>query len=100
MLGHKLGLTFRRIPASFSDELGRNFVLELVNEAVHLPGYDPGYLESLSSEDQQAAVTFTAMGVTTNMESALRYLRDPKQPRTLWIDALCINQTDEVEKRM
>ncbi|SMY20751.1 unnamed protein product [Zymoseptoria tritici ST99CH_1A5] len=30
--------------------------------------------------------------VTMNLESALRHLRDKNDPRTLWIDAICINQ--------
>lgn len=36
--------------------------------------------------------------VTTNLESALRHLREPDKPLTLWIDALCINQKDDLEK--
>jgi hypothetical protein len=36
--------------------------------------------------------------VTPNCESALRHLRLKKKPRTLWIDALCINQSSNAEK--
>ena len=36
--------------------------------------------------------------VTLNLEAALHYLRYPHNPRVLWIDALCINQKDPVEK--
>jgi hypothetical protein len=36
--------------------------------------------------------------VTSNCESALRYLRLKKRSRVLWIDALCINQTSNAEK--
>ncbi|KAJ9137699.1 HET-domain-containing protein [Pleurostoma richardsiae] len=36
--------------------------------------------------------------VTLNLRDALRHLRHPKKPRTLWIDAICINQTDMDEK--
>lgn len=35
---------------------------------------------------------------TFNLESALRHLRLAKEPRTLWVDALCINQIDVPEK--
>lgn len=36
--------------------------------------------------------------VTTNLESALRHLRYKDRTRILWVDALCINQDDAVEK--
>lgn len=42
---------------------------------------------------------FTTLRVTTNLESALRQLRKEKQMRTLWIDALCIDQKNDDEKR-
>ncbi|KAK3333071.1 heterokaryon incompatibility protein-domain-containing protein [Cercophora scortea] len=43
---------------------------------------------------------FGALRVTNNLELALRYLRQERRPRTLWIDAMCINQADEDEKKM
>jgi Heterokaryon incompatibility protein (HET) len=36
--------------------------------------------------------------VTTNLEAALRRLRLPQQERCLWVDAICINQSDDREK--
>lgn len=36
--------------------------------------------------------------VTTNLELALRYLRLPDQPRTIWADAICIDQSN-IEER-
>ena len=36
--------------------------------------------------------------VTANLHSALQYLRPQEKPRTLWIDALCIDQGNDVEK--
>ncbi|RFN46274.1 het-domain-containing protein [Fusarium flagelliforme] len=36
--------------------------------------------------------------VTDNLGLALRSLRQPEKPRTMWIDALCINQADLDEK--
>ncbi|KAK3692972.1 heterokaryon incompatibility protein-domain-containing protein [Podospora appendiculata] len=46
------------------------------------------------------SLDFGAFRVTTNLELALRYLRRERRPRTLWIDAMCINQADEDEKKM
>jgi hypothetical protein len=37
--------------------------------------------------------------VTTNLASALRHLRDKRQDRALWVDAICINQSDIAETR-
>lgn len=45
--------------------------------------------------DETYGLTISA---TRNLATALKYLRRTDEPRTLWIDALCINQTDDVEK--
>ncbi len=36
--------------------------------------------------------------ITQSVADVLRYLRYPRQERTLWIDALCINQADREER--
>lgn len=36
--------------------------------------------------------------VTQNLVGALRHLRREEEPRVVWIDAVCINQADNVEK--
>jgi hypothetical protein len=36
--------------------------------------------------------------VTANLEEALRYMRRLEQPRTIWVDAVCINPDDTKEK--
>ena len=36
--------------------------------------------------------------VTKSLEIALRHLRYPEKPRTLWIDYVCINQKDVLER--
>lgn len=36
--------------------------------------------------------------ITANLDAALRRLRLPDQPRLLWVDAICINQDDLIEK--
>lgn len=38
------------------------------------------------------------VGVTSNLQAALLALRQPKKSRVMWIDALCINQTDLHER--
>lgn len=39
-----------------------------------------------------------SLSVTRNCEEALRYLRFERRPRWLWIDAICINQRNTLEK--
>ncbi|KAK3694697.1 heterokaryon incompatibility protein-domain-containing protein [Podospora appendiculata] len=39
-----------------------------------------------------------SIAITKNLEIALRHLRRPKDPRILWVDALCINQGDVSER--
>ena len=36
--------------------------------------------------------------VTDNLHAALRHLRREHEDRTMWIDAICIDQTDDLEK--
>jgi hypothetical protein len=38
--------------------------------------------------------------ITKNLEVALRHLRYPERERTLWVDALCINQSNTSEKNL
>lgn len=38
------------------------------------------------------------IGIKPNLDAALRQLRHPLEPRSMWIDALCINQEDSDEK--
>jgi hypothetical protein len=41
---------------------------------------------------------YACLQVTTNLDSALRYLRKEDEERIMWIDAICINQIDSTEK--
>jgi hypothetical protein len=38
-------------------------------------------------------------GISQNLEAALRHLRKPDVERTVWVDAICINQGDDDEKK-
>jgi hypothetical protein len=59
--------------------------------------YDPRLRRLLKGEDE--VWEFETVQVTTNLEMALRYLRLGRKVRTVWADAVCINQADEEEKR-
>ena len=38
------------------------------------------------------------MKITSNLDSALRHMRDPSRYRKIWADAICINQKDDYQK--
>ena len=56
---------------------------------------DVGVMPSMAALDIELS---GRLAVTQNLAQALRYLRSPAQLRTLWIDAICINQEDVKER--
>lgn len=64
---------------------------------------DPGF-EALSYSWGDPTVTRPiqvngrVLHVTSNLEAALKHLRYTDEDRTLWVDAVCINQADVVER--
>ncbi|KAH7234846.1 heterokaryon incompatibility protein-domain-containing protein [Fusarium redolens] len=54
--------------------------------------------ESPDSPKRHVSIDGTTIGISSTVENALRRLRFRKKPRWLWVDQLCINQADEVEK--
>ncbi|EXK81565.1 hypothetical protein FOQG_13983 [Fusarium oxysporum f. sp. raphani 54005] len=54
--------------------------------------------ESPNSPKRLVSIDGTTIDISSTVENALRRLRFRKKPRWLWVDQLCINQADEVEK--
>ncbi|KAK0610792.1 heterokaryon incompatibility protein-domain-containing protein [Immersiella caudata] len=71
----------------------RNLILEVLRTK-------PWSLASSFNIEDHPNLVFRQLEVTSNLESSLRYLRNEKHSVALWIDALCINQADEDEKRV
>jgi hypothetical protein len=55
-------------------------------------------LTAYQGEEESDETPYLPWPVTCNLEQALRALRLPDRDRLLWVDALCINQKDIVEK--
>ncbi|EWG48942.1 hypothetical protein FVEG_16364 [Fusarium verticillioides 7600] len=52
-----------------------------------------------SSEDKATIIVNEAtLQITQNLRDALSYLRHDSKPRSIWIDAICINQSDVDER--
>ena len=50
------------------------------------------------NRDENSATTENTILVTQNLLVALRHLREPDKPQTLWIDAVCIDQANLTER--
>ncbi|KAH7310612.1 heterokaryon incompatibility protein-domain-containing protein [Stachybotrys elegans] len=73
----------------------------------HVPPYDAlSYSWGTAGDEEYIHITDSAdtqnppawLKIRQNLAAALRHLRYPDQPRTLWVDAICINQAD-IEER-
>ncbi|MCJ1246985.1 hypothetical protein MMC30_004196 [Trapelia coarctata] len=56
------------------------------------------YVETSPPSTQTGTASPITLQVGQNLAVALRYLRVVDQPRTLWVDAVCINQNDTEER--
>jgi hypothetical protein len=62
------------------------------------PEYEAlSYTWGNASDLVQISINSLQVAVTRNLQMALLQLRDATKPRTLWVDAICINQENEDE---
>lgn len=54
--------------------------------------------EGAPSEDHSITLCHSSFTVKENLFQALQHLRDKETPFFLWVDAICINQKDDVER--
>lgn len=83
-------------PGTSSDRLD----CKLVHTRLSLsPKYEAlSYAWGDTSKPRQINCDDRAIHITRSLYTALRHLRDPKKARTLWADAICINQHSNTEK--
>ena len=84
------------LPGNFEDDLE----LALITyEATEAPEYEAlSYTWGDASSQKWVSVNGEPLNIRTNLETALRHLRDEDESRTLWVDAVCINQNDVLER--
>jgi hypothetical protein len=61
-------------------------------------GLDLHYMDFEENNSGSMETVRKSVTVTRNLRDALQQFRDPVQPRTIWADALCINQQDFDER--
>jgi hypothetical protein len=88
-------------PGEFDDDITISLSCVMFSED-KLPPYEAlSYVWGSSSDGKRvnvAGVPNGSLDVTPNLYVALKYLRYGDKPRTMWIDAICINQKDDIEK--
>ena len=82
--------------SSDDDEITCSFVIASLDEKPEFEALS--YTWGDVNDTRPVEVEGSALPVTSNLHSALRHLRLKDKERTLWVDALCINQADFKEK--
>jgi hypothetical protein len=87
---------FTLLPGMFGDCIdGRLDIISRQNA----PYYDAlSYVWGDPSQKHTISISGQMLGVSQNLNIALQYLRYIDEPRTLWIDAICIDQTNLNER--
>lgn len=83
---------------SFEDEIQCNLSTISLQDTQRKQYEALSYVWGKETSEQPVWVNGHSCTVTKNLEIALRYLRFKDAPRTIWVDALCINQADLEER--
>jgi Heterokaryon incompatibility protein (HET) len=86
------------LPAAFHDPL--KCTLEVVDLNIEPQFEALSYAWGDPTDQIAIEVNGETMPVTRNLATALTYLRESSDPRSLWIDGICINQEDNAERSM
>ncbi|KAK1526686.1 hypothetical protein CPAR01_13214 [Colletotrichum paranaense] len=83
------------LPGSFDDEIEcrlKTITQGASYEALSYVWGDPTHTRTIKVQGE-------AMNVTANLKNALQHLRRAGEALDLWVDAVCINQTDNAERK-
>ncbi|KAI1126731.1 heterokaryon incompatibility protein-domain-containing protein [Nemania abortiva] len=82
-----------------STEKHSDIICKLCNSTLTTARYEAlSYVWGDPSRRKPVLVNDRPFQATENLESALRNLRYPNRHRVVWIDAMCINQNDVIER--
>jgi hypothetical protein len=89
------------LPSKDSPEILRceifEYTIQVAEKASH-PYEALSYFWGSDDKPQSIIIDNQKLAVTENLYKSLLRPRDRKIPRTIWVDAICINQADEKEK--
>jgi hypothetical protein len=72
--------------------------------SIHMESYESyealSYTWGDNKQTNQLSIGDNKLAITSNLDSALRRLRLTHEPRVLWVDAICINQSNASEKNI
>lgn len=98
-------------PLPLSDEYIRQLILDpdhgndflsgrlVTTKLLDAPVFEAiSYVWAASTRDRWIVVDGRQLPITTSVEDALRQTRMSEQQRTLWVDSICMDQEDNVEK--
>lgn len=81
---------------SFDDPLHGDLDVVSLDES---PAYEAlSYVWGPTTPPGTIHLSSSTISITPNLDAALRHLRHPAASRTLWVDALCINQANLDER--
>ncbi|KAK3985494.1 HET-domain-containing protein [Cladorrhinum sp. PSN332] len=86
-------------PSRKRDDIVRGSLLHQPIESLEKEGYEAlSYCWGSDKESIRIEIDGTQFLVRPPLHAALLRLRDTTEPRTIWIDAICINQDDVAER--
>jgi len=88
-------------PDQFSELHGEIFHAQLGMSMKPHESYEAlSYTWGNNNQTEQLIIGDDNLAITSNLDLALRRLRLTHEPRVLWVDAICINQSDVPEKNI